>query len=97
MRRKRPKGSKGSKHFSKNAGPRRLKHFAGKAGLSQAHIARKMGKTPSAISKWFTGAGAPTLANLGQVVEMLGIDMATFWAPFPEEQVPRIHAPLPAA
>lgn len=46
--------------------------------LSQEDLARELGITRQAISKWETDKATPTMTNLRELSEVLGVDMAYF-------------------
>lgn len=68
----------------------RLRHYLGVARITQADLARAIGVKPAAVSQWLSQQrdrrSDPTHENLAKAVAALGIDLATFWGPLPEEE-----------
>lgn len=68
---------------------KRLQYVAEVKGLSQAELARKMGKDPSTINAWWKGERAPRSINIMQICQVIGCSKK--WLnegkgePFPEE------------
>lgn len=51
--------------------PNRIRHYRIQAGLSQAHLARLVGKSRSMISSWERGRSLPTVPNLFKLAKAL--------------------------
>jgi transcriptional regulator with XRE-family HTH domain len=51
--------------------PNRIRHYRIQAGLSQAHLARLVGKSRSMISSWERGRRLPTVPNLFKLAKAL--------------------------
>lgn len=47
-----------------------------RAGLTQAELARRVGKAPSAISRWERAGADPSLTTLRDLVRGAGFDLA---------------------
>lgn len=47
-----------------------------RSGLSQAELARRVGTTQSAIARLESGAGAPSLERISELVSACGLDLS---------------------
>lgn len=63
----------------------KIKYMRKKLNLSQEDLANKIGLTRQSISKWETGKASPTMANLKELSEVFGVDMAYFIGEYEEQ------------
>lgn len=66
----------------------RLRYHVARVGLNGVQIAEKVGKSPSAVSRWLNldDPMAPSHESLASVVTALGMTMEEFWRPIPEAE-----------
>lgn len=72
---------------------RRIRAAREARGLTQAHLATTLGRTPTSVSYWEGGQRAPGLEDLVEIARVLGIDPATLLP----SQPPRVLARAQAA
>lgn len=65
----------------------RFRYYLGKADISQAELARRIGLKPPTISSWVHGVSAPTYDNICRACKEMGVDLAKFFGPLPENSV----------
>lgn len=56
-------------------------YWQGKAGLSDAEVARQIGVDPSAVSHWKARRSVPLTKHVLAFAKACGVDMRMFWAP----------------
>ena len=57
-----------------------IKRFRQKKGLTQADLARALGVTCQAVSKWETSANSPDIALIPKLAELFGISISELFA-----------------
>lgn len=55
--------------------------------MKPAELARRVGVTPAAVSRWECGAAEPTHANLEHIACACGIGLDEFWGELPGGEV----------
>lgn len=63
--------------------PRRISYWREFSGLTRAKMASGLGLSTEAIRAWEKGVSPPTLENLANAVDLLGVTFAEFWGPIP--------------
>lgn len=58
---------------------RRIRALVAASGFSQVEIARSIGVDKSTVSKWIKGERTPTMQNLVDLAELLGVEMKELW------------------
>ncbi|MGI8517892.1 MAG: helix-turn-helix transcriptional regulator [Acidimicrobiia bacterium] len=65
-----------------------------RAGLTQAELARRIGKAPSAISRWERSEAQPSLATLRELVRGAGFDLVIGLVAFDDHDLALIRRAL---
>jgi uncharacterized protein len=65
-----------------------------RAGLSQAELGRRTGRTQSAIARWERGAVEPGLSTLVELVRACGLDLTVGVARYDDSYLPHIDRVL---
>lgn len=58
---------------------RRIRALVAASGFSQVEVARSIGVDKSTVSKWIKGERTPTMQNLVDLAELLGVEMKELW------------------
>jgi len=56
-----------------------------RAGITQADLARRLGRSQSAVARWESGAVSPRLDTLERLVRACGLDVAILLVSAPED------------
>lgn len=57
----------------------RIRELVASSGMTQAEIGRALGVGKSTVNKWVKGERTPTMQNLIELAELLGIEMKEIW------------------
>ena len=57
----------------------RIRALIEASDFTQAEIGRALGVDKSTVNKWMTGGRTPTMQNLIELAELLGVDMREIW------------------
>lgn len=52
-----------------------IKRFRRECGLTQAELAKKLGVTTQAVSKWETQMNSPDIALIPRIAQVLGVSI----------------------
>ena len=52
-----------------------IKRFRRECGLTQAELAKKLGVTTQAVSKWETQMNSPDIALIPKIAQVLGVSI----------------------
>lgn len=63
----------------------RFRFWCRRCGKKQKHIAAALHLDDSSVSGWATGDSKPTIDNMLLLCAELGITVAVFWGPLPED------------
>jgi transcriptional regulator with XRE-family HTH domain len=65
-----------------------------RAGLSQAELARRTGRTQSGIARWERGGAEPGLSTLVELVRACGLELTFSLAEYDDSYLPQIDRML---
>ncbi|GHH52441.1 helix-turn-helix domain-containing protein [[Pseudomonas] boreopolis] len=57
----------------------RLKRLIEQSEFNAAEVAREVGVDKSTVSKWMSGERTPTMKNLMDLADLLGVEMRDLW------------------
>lgn len=61
----------------------RIRHWRNFTKIRPAQLARMVGVTQPAVSRWEDGASHPTMQNLIRVADAFGVSLRVFFGPLP--------------
>lgn len=61
----------------------RISHFRAESGLTQTELARLVGVSDAAVSRWESGENHPTVEHLHAIAAACQVTMRTFYSRIP--------------
>lgn len=62
----------------------RIRAWRESRGLSERQLAEAIGVTPPAVYQWERHGKSPTIANLQEIADAIGVSMERFYGPIPK-------------